>query len=134
MNGDVFFYANVVCASKRIARNTVISADDLTTVYRNISMMDHTVLFDPDQAIGKVAKNSIQPGAVLYSRSLKEQPTVRRGDHVTIMARHGALQVTAPGEVKNNGMEGDVVKVKNLMSRRVIYARVINQELVATDQ
>jgi flagella basal body P-ring formation protein FlgA len=96
-------------------------------------MMDGTVIQDTDQAIGKMAKTTIQPGTILYHRHLKKQPLVSRGDHVTILVRHGALRVTAPGEVKNSGAEGDMIKVKNLMSRRVIYARVIHEGLVEAD-
>lgn len=133
MDADVLFFGDVVCASKRITRNTLITPEDLTTVSRNVSMMDETVIQDTDSAIGKMAKTTIQPGAILYNRHLKKPPLVKRGDHVTILARHGALQITAPGEVKNTGAEGDMIKVKNLMSRRVIYARVIHEGLVETD-
>jgi flagellar basal body P-ring formation protein FlgA len=130
MAADILFFGEVVCASKRISRNTLITDEDLTTAYRNVSMMDETVIQDTDHAIGKMAKTTIQPGAILYHRHLKKQPLVKRGDHVTILARRGVLQVTAPGEVKNTGSKGDMIKVKNLMSRRVIYARVINEGLV----
>jgi flagella basal body P-ring formation protein FlgA len=99
MSADVLFFGEVVCASKRISRNTLITPEDLTTVYRNVSMMDGTVIQDTDQAIGKMAKTTIQPGTILYHRHLKKQPLVSRGDHVTILVRHGALRVTAPGEV-----------------------------------
>lgn len=133
MDADVLFFGEVVCASKRISRNTLITAEDLTTVYRNVSMMDDSLIRDTDQAVGKMAKTTIQPGAIVYRRHLKKQPLVKRGDHVTIIARHGALQVTAPGEVKNTGAKGDMIKVKNLMSRRVIYARVIHEGLVQAD-
>lgn len=133
MAADILFFGEVVCASKRISRNALITPEDLTTVYRNVSMMDERVIQDTDHAIGKMAKTTIQPGAILYHRQLKKQPLVKRGDHVTIMARHGKLQVTAPGEVKNTGAEGDMIKVKNLMSRRVIYARVIHEGLVQAD-
>jgi flagellar basal body P-ring formation protein FlgA len=133
MDADVLFFGDVVCASKRISRNTLITPEDLTTVSRNVSMMDETVIQDTDNAIGKMAKTSIQPGAILYNRHLKKPPMVKRGDHVTILARHGALQITAPGVVKNTGTEGDMIQVKNLMSRRIIYARVIHAGLVETD-
>ena len=130
MNGDIQFFGDVVCAAKTLPRNTVITEDDITTVYRNISMLDDTSLRDTDQAIGKISKATLQQGDLLFKRMLKKRPLVKRGDLVTIVARHGALQVTTPGEVKNRGAEGDVVKVKNLASRRVIYARVLDEGLV----
>ena len=133
MDADVLFFGDVVIASKRIPRNTAITEEDITTAYRNVSMMDESVIQEADLVVGKMTKTTIQPGAIFYNRLVKKPPLVNRGDHVTIIARHGSLQVTAPGEVKNTGFEGDMIKVKNLMSRRVIYARVIDEGLVETD-
>jgi flagella basal body P-ring formation protein FlgA len=62
---------------------------------------------------------------------LEKTPVVERGDVVTIMAAGGNLQVTVPGIVKETGFEGDLVKVQNSMSRKEIFARVVDSSTVA---
>jgi flagella basal body P-ring formation protein FlgA len=57
-------------------------------------------------------------------------PLVRRGDLVTILALAGRISVSVPGEMRDSGVKGEVVRVKNLMSRREILARVVDKNTV----
>jgi flagella basal body P-ring formation protein FlgA len=49
------------------------------------------------------------------------------------MAKSKAIQITAPGEAKNSGALGEMIRVKNLMSRREIHARVLDVGLVEAE-
>ncbi|OGR08393.1 MAG: flagella basal body P-ring formation protein FlgA, partial [Deltaproteobacteria bacterium RIFOXYD12_FULL_50_9] len=80
----------------------------------------------PGIAIGKRLNTSLTAGAILYAALLTSPPLVARGDLVTIQIRTANLLVTVPGEVRNGGAAGDLVRVKNLMSRKEIFARVID--------
>lgn len=133
MSGDLFLYGPVVCATRKLERHQTLTADDCTVVRRNISMLDPAILTKAEEAIGKQLKTALQAGAVLYSQQLENPPLVKRGDLVTIMAQTGAVRVTVPGEVRETGALGDLVRVKNLMSRREIHARVLDGGLVETE-
>ena len=133
MHGTVHFWAPVVVISQNMSRHKTIEKQDITTHFRDISMLGDGLVTRPELAIGKKLKKSSRPGTVLYSHMLKIPPLVQRGDLVTIMARSGSLQVSAPGEVKNAGAQGDIVQVKNLTSRRLIHARVVDQGLVEVE-
>lgn len=126
MNGDLQLYGEVVCLSRAVPRHTVLSASDLVTVRQNISMLGTELVRDTESVLGKRLKTSLQGGALLYNHLLEEPPMVKRGDQVTIMAQSPKLQVTAPGEVREPGSLGEVVRVKNLMSRREIMAKVMD--------
>lgn len=52
---------------------------------------------------------------------------------VTILAESGDLKVTVTGMVLERGYLGEVIRVQNLMSKRRIYARVINSSTVMVD-
>ncbi|MGV1100150.1 flagellar basal body P-ring formation chaperone FlgA [Thiovibrio sp. JS02] len=133
MNGDLQLYSDVVCTSKRLARNEIITEDAITVVRQDISMLDSGIVRDPAQVLGQKLKTSLRAGAVLYSQLIDAPPLVSRGEMVTIMAKSKTVRITAPGEAKNTGALGEVVKVKNLMSRREIYARVAGAGVVETE-
>jgi len=133
MNGDLQLFADVVCTTKRMGRNDIISADAVTVLRQDISMLDTGIIHDPAQAIGQKLKTSLRAGSVLYSQLVEAPPLVNRGELVTIRAKSKAVQITAPGEAKNAGALGEMVKVKNLMSRREIFARVAGPGLVETE-
>ncbi|MCK5227528.1 MAG: flagella basal body P-ring formation protein FlgA, partial [Desulfobulbaceae bacterium] len=41
--------------------------------------------------------------------------------------------ITTPGQVRSPGAAGEIVKIKNLMSRREIYAKVVTEDQVEVD-
>ncbi len=130
MYGDIHFWGTVISAAHSISKRTLLDEDNLVTEFRDISMLGDNIIADVDEAIGKELKKSLRAGAVLYSHFLKNPPLVKRGDLVTILATTNSLRITVPGEIKNTGGLGDIVRVKNMMSRRTLQAKVIDEGLV----
>jgi flagella basal body P-ring formation protein FlgA len=87
----------------------------------------------PEAAIGKQLQASLQAGSLLYDKILKAPPLVKRGDRVIIRAKSAHLQINVNGEIQNTGGQGDQVRVKNLMSRKELYARVITPTVVEVE-
>jgi flagella basal body P-ring formation protein FlgA len=133
MYGNLHFWGTVVLASHSISRCTIISAEDIETNFRDISMLGDSLVGNPEQATGKQLNKSLRAGDIVFAHLLKNPPLVKRGDLVTIIAKSGGLQISAPGEVKNAGAIGEIVRVKNLMSRRVLQAKVVDEGLVEVD-
>jgi flagella basal body P-ring formation protein FlgA len=133
LHGDLLLYGPVLCATRKLERHHQLHAGDLGTVRREIGNLDPAVLRRPEEAIGKQLKSSLQPGAILYPELLESPTLVKRGDRVTIMASNGAIRVTVPGQARDNGAAGELVRVKNLMSRKEITARVIDSGVVETE-
>lgn len=130
MTGDLRLFGTVVETTKRLNRNDIIASDDVAAKRQDISMLDAGLIQDPKQAVGQKLKLSLPPGAILYAQSVDAPPLVNRGERVTIMAKSQTIQITAPGEAKNSGALGEIVRVKNLTSRREIQARVTGAGVV----
>ncbi len=126
---DVFKY--VVCASRDIERGEKISEDDLYMVKRNLSHLSSKILTDKKEIIGLIAKHNIKADTSLKEWMIEKAPVVDRGDIVTILAESGDLLVTVPGKVLTKGFSGELVKVQNLMSKKEIFAKVVNHSTVA---
>ncbi|TBV79163.1 MAG: flagellar basal body P-ring formation protein FlgA [Desulfobulbaceae bacterium] len=133
MSADLQRLGQVLLSSRRINRGEIISRDDFIIHRREISMLDNRVITSPEVAIGMQLRTTLQAGAIIYQHLLESPTLVRRGDRVTIIARNHRIMVNAPGEVREAGAKGDLIKVRNLMSRRAVIARVIDSGLVETD-
>lgn len=133
MSGDLRLFGTVVNTTKRLNRNDIINNEDIATRRQDISMLDADHIQDPKQAVGQKLKLSLPPGAILYAQALDAPPLVKRGERVTIMAKSQTVQITAPGEARNSGALGEMVRVKNLTSRREIQARVLSAGVVETE-
>ena len=130
MHSVLNLYDDVVITSHRLRRNTIISEDDLTMARCKITGFAHQLIPSIADAIGLKVTKSLGSGAVLLTRYVKRPPLVLRGDLVTIMVKSGRLTITAHGEAKSKGAKGDMIKIKNLASRRIISAKVLEQGLV----
>ncbi len=133
MHGELARYGNVIISNRRLPRHTIIAPEDLAVARRNLTMFAHDLVQNKDEAIGQRLTTNLRSGAILYSRNLKKTPLVQRGDMVTIQARHNNILVAVKGEARDQGAKGDSVKVKNLMSRRIILARVVESGVVEVD-
>ena len=80
-----------------------------------------------------MVKHTIKEDTCLKEWMVEKAPIVNRGDMVTILAESGDLKVTVPGMVLERGYLGEVIRVQNFMSKRRIYARVINSPTVMVD-
>jgi len=133
ITGWVDVFESVVCVSRNIKRGEILQADDLYLSRKNISRLPSTVLTHKEKAIGLMLKHQVRADTPLKEWMLERAPIVKRGDMVTILAESGGLRVTVPGKILEKGYQGQFVKVENTMSRKKIYAKVINDAIVKVD-
>jgi len=133
LTGDVRVFGTVACAARPLARHTVLGPDDIRTERRDIGTLGPGVVTDPARAVGKELRTTLRPGAVLFESLLKNPQLVKRGDMVTILARSAGLRITVPGMALGAGAMGDLIRVKNMMSRKEIYAKVLDGDTVAVE-
>ena len=88
------------------------------------------VLSDPEQAVGKVLTTAVRVNAEITRNMLKKATVVKRGAMVKIVAESGPLLITTFGLSEENGGRGDVIRVKNISSNKIIYTKVVDQALV----
>jgi len=133
LSGWVDIFGPVICAARNLKKGEIINADDLYTARKNISRLSTDILCDVDGAVGRIAKHSIRQGTWLKDWMVERRPTLARGDVVTILAESGDLRVTVPGRVLEKGYKGSLIRVQNVMSKKEIYATVVNGATVTVD-
>jgi len=77
----------------------------------------------------ELAEN-VPAGTPISNRSVRLRPAVRRGQLVDALVQDGALQVVLKVEVLENGLPGQVVRVRNLQSRREFRGKVQNEQTI----
>ena len=133
LSGWADIFQPVVCASRDIQRGERISKEDLYFVKRNLSHLSSKIVTDMNEVIGFMAKHSVKKDTSLKEWMFEKYPIVDKGDIVTIIAESGDIKITAPGIILMKGYTGELVKVQNLMSKKEIYAKVVNGAMVAVD-
>lgn len=130
VSGWVDVFEPVVCASRDLKRGEIIKEDDLYATKQNISHLSSKIISDAVKIIGLMTKHNISADTSLKEWMFEKSPVVDKGDIVTILAESGDLRVTVPGKVLMKGYEGELIKVQNLMSKKEIYAKVVDNSTV----
>lgn len=133
LSGHIGVFESVVCTSRNLKRGEVIKKDDVYLAKRNASRLSPKVLTHIDKVEGLRAKHNIKADTCLKEWMLEKAPVVEKGDIVKIMAESGDLKVTVPGRVLMKGCTGELIKVQNLMSKKNIYAKVVNNSTVMVE-
>ena len=133
LSGWVDVFESIVCAARNLKRKDIIKADDVYLARRNISHGSANYLIDIGKVTGLMAKHSIKADKSIKEWMLEKSPVVSKGDLVTILAESSGLRITVPGKVLMKGFAGELVKVQNLMSKRKIYAKIVNPSTVMVD-
>ncbi|MDY6986473.1 MAG: flagellar basal body P-ring formation chaperone FlgA [Thermodesulfobacteriota bacterium] len=123
----------VVLTKRPLRRRQLITEDDIHLKTIDLTKAQSNVLTNPQEVLGKRTKRPIGGDVVLTSDHIELPPLVRRGDVVLIVAESNGLKITALGEVCKRGCQGDRIKVKNLDSKKAIYARIVDSSTVQVD-
>lgn len=124
---------DAVVTVRALGRYRPIIAEDVTVRRIDLSDLPANVISDPDEVIGKRTRRAIHSNQVLSSDLVELPPLVKRGDLVTIVAQIDGLKITALGQVKKKGRQGERIPVVNMDSQKVIFARVLDANTVAVD-
>lgn len=131
VTGKVEVYREVVCAFRSIGRGEIISSEAcLQMVKRPLSKLRGKVFIEPETIIGFAASKSIRPGQVITKRMLTRPRVISRGKRVMIVAQSPFIKIKTPGVAMQDGAAGDMVVVKNIMSKKDITAMVLNEKTV----
>lgn len=74
--------------------------------------------------------DSVPAGAPLLARALTPRPVIRRGQTPEAVVTDGALRITMRVEAVEDGAPGQVVRVRNPVTRRELLGRVVDAHTV----
>lgn len=111
-------FESVVVASQPIARGDIISSANARLEKRELSVLDPGTFFSLQDAKGRVAKTTIQPGQPLTSRRLEMPTLVERNQLVSVETRVGGLTIRGQAKALADGVAGDVIMLQNIVSNQ----------------
>lgn len=122
----------VVHASGIIDRGQPLTAADLRLEPINISKAQRGYFNRLEEVTGKTAKRRIRAGQLLPPALLALPLAVRRGQPVKIVASHDGIEASTSGEALVDGQPGEVIRVRNVRSGKVIEAKVVEEGVVTS--
>jgi flagella basal body P-ring formation protein FlgA len=128
---EVRFLQSVPVAKVRIERGQAVSPDVFQLEPRPADEAARAVR--PESLGGKRARRTILAGQVLTAADIEspeEEVLVKPRDMVKLVARVGSMRVVAVGEALQEGRAGQMVRVRNVDSNKVVTGRVVERLVV----
>ncbi len=109
----------IIKLKKSLEKNDIIELGDIETML--VAKKFQTSFFSSKkELVGRKLKQNLKMGQILHPRHLFESFDINNGDIISIISNSGNVSVTVSGEAQDSGNLGDLIKVKNLKSGKII--------------
>ncbi len=128
--GEIFIKSQVLVVKRAVRKGEPLGPENTALVEEDITRLHRSFLLHADRLRGMVAKRTLQPGRIISPEDLTAPLLIHRGQVVMIRVQTPNIFITAPGRAKQNGKFGEIIRVENLQSKKIIYARVSTSRTV----
>ncbi|WP_456401264.1 flagellar basal body P-ring formation chaperone FlgA [Persephonella sp.] len=119
---------NLVVANGDIEKGAVISEDMLKIVKKEMPGRDFYT--DINYLVGGKAKVFIPDGEIIKKSMIIPDYDVKKKNNVKIIYSRNSIRIEIQGVALENGKKGDLVRIKNLSSGKVLLCKVIGKNTV----
>jgi flagella basal body P-ring formation protein FlgA len=120
----VTVYKNVIVAAKSLSRGEVLTESDFKPIKYDISQLPAGYIEDSAYGIGMELKRRLATGVPLTKSMMIKPKIIKRGQHVSIVARAGGMEVRMSGKALAHGAVGDRIRVLNVKSKKKLEGTV----------
>jgi flagella basal body P-ring formation protein FlgA len=117
-------------AHSPVLRGELLQDADITLERRDVLMQHEACIPFPVTDRSLEAVSGMQAGSPVWSRLTRERPVLRRGQLVEGIFQQGPMTISLKVESLEDGAAGQTVRVRNPKTRRELYGKVQNQDLV----
>ena len=123
INGELEVMASVAVATNDIRRGEILTPANIAMKTRNINT-ENAPAFSLRDLLGKRSKQYIRKGGIIQTALIEIPPLIHKGQIVKIVINQGPLHISTSGIARNSGREGDVIRVQNLNSKKLIFCQI----------
>jgi flagella basal body P-ring formation protein FlgA len=124
--------ADVTLSARPLPRHRILAPGDLYVQKRWLKNIPANLAV-LKESVGKALTMSIGANREITKNMLKEPALVKKGNPVRIVFDNDVLHVSVMGVSEEEGRKDQIIRVKNLASSRVIYAKVTCGDTVRVD-
>jgi flagella basal body P-ring formation protein FlgA len=123
-------WRDVPVARSPVSRGTLLRNADLAMERTDVLQHREAYLnYSNDDGSLEMADN-LQPGMMLQNRSVRVRPLIQRGHFVDAVYKDGSLSISLKVETLEDGLPGQMVRVRNPKTNRELYGKVENEQTV----
>lgn len=111
---------------EKMAKGSVISEHDLTTVKIDKKKLRHNNITNSKLIAGKMLTRALQPFKPIRANSLDRKIIISKRDNVEVIFETPFIKLRTSGIALDNGAEGDLIRIRNVTSNKIVQAKIDN--------
>lgn len=124
-------FAEVLVAQESLRRH-----DEPMETQFSLQRMDITSLLEQpvtafESVTGLRMRRNLAKGQILTTSAIEPVPDIEVGREVSIQCSNGLFSISTPGTAQQSGMAGELIRVKNRASGKIIQATIVDNSTVA---
>ena len=127
---NVRVFESIAVTKKKIDRHESLTAENVFMARRETTKVSGEIFSDIESLRGKIASTQIVPFAVITEEIIETPPTIKRGDTVKLFIRTENFKIITKGLAQENGVTGEIIKVQNFDTKKVLRGRIVDYENV----
>ncbi|WP_119459789.1 flagellar basal body P-ring formation chaperone FlgA [Rhodospirillaceae bacterium SYSU D60014] len=128
VSGRIFALVEVPVPVRRLAPGEVIREADLEWSLVRADRVTSSTLVDPERLAGKSPRRPLHPGHPIRKTEVERVILVEKGSIVTMVLQNPNLSLTVKARAMQDGAEGDLIRMMNTDSNRIIHAMVVDSD------
>lgn len=121
----VEYFVTAWALKETMAPQAELQADQLVEIKKASSQVPRDAVLDPAQLEGSVLRRRVEAGVLIRSSWITAPTLVKRGSQIDIIFKKNGIFLIARGEALGDGKRSDMIRVRNLKSKKIVTGRVI---------
>ena len=130
ISGRAVTMTEVPVLRRRIEPGEVIRAEDIEWSSARADRIGRDIIIDAENLVGMSTRRPIRPGDPVLASELRAPVVVAKNSLITIRLETERMTLTAQGRAMEAGSSGDVIRVMNTKSNKIINAAVVDSGTV----
>jgi flagella basal body P-ring formation protein FlgA len=126
-------YAEVYVASDDFRLHEPISDSKLSRKTMDVTSLREQPVTSLDNIQGYRTKRNLSSGQIVTTEAIESVPDIEVGREVSILCTGASFTITAHGRAMQTGRSGELIRVRNASSGKVIVARVVGANEVTIE-
>ncbi len=124
ITGSIEQVETVPVFARTIKPGEIIAESDINWQDVSIKRINNRTISDMDTLIGQTVKRPVRAGKMLVTSDVQTPVAVGKGEHLTLIYKAGAMQLTTGARALETGGIGDIINVMNIQSRQSVEAKI----------
>ncbi|MGR3292742.1 MAG: flagellar basal body P-ring formation chaperone FlgA [Candidatus Scalindua sp.] len=127
-NVRVFEYVTIT--KRKMRRKQLVTKENVFIARRDTTRMRGMAFSSFDDLKGMTTITAVRANTILTDYMVEIPPTIKQGSIVKLILKQRGFEIVTKGLAQQAGYKGEVIKVKNMNSKIMLYGKIINSDSV----